>query len=629
MTLLCGIYNRHGTPVDTSSLDPMLHSMGASTTNVTSWNGGPIALAFIQSAQQQASFQTHAQQQLIADTRLDEVSALQRLFPGAPLRPYSDVQLISHALAKKGTQCIPKITGEFALAHWHHESGTLTLARDEFGHRPLYIHIDNEQIIFASEAAAIATICGRKPHLPSIAKLSLPMGGLNEPNASCFDGIEAVPAGASMRFTADQVETQYWARPFTAKAISHRNDKEIIDGLKSLLTTVTADKLRGCHHAAVLLSGGLDSTTVAAYAKKHALKHGTKLTFFAAVSGTHAEAEWPDESPWIEQAAKALDIEVIRIAATHNGPFDGLETEIAHAGFPQLSSRHYLYTAFAQACRERDIQLILDGLGGEFGPSFHGNGCLTEWLFTGQWIRFQREIRMLAKVQQRHVLGVIRSHVLRPLLGTLMQLGLGFSNHEGFGAWEQHPLIKPSFVKTQLGDSLRGDKNKQAALNFDALSPRAQQLRNLQYLRGQQTAALPSWRHLHYAYPLADRRVLEYCLAAPAHLKIHNGFTRYLIRAAMPACVPDSIRWRTSKEPFSPDYQRRYNTQRGDALAFINSIKKDSQTADIIDLDALAQLLDRGMTTAKPNNAADFSAMHNVTRAVYLAAFLQSCSDWR
>jgi asparagine synthase (glutamine-hydrolysing) len=129
---------------------------------------------------------------------------------------------------------------------------------------------------------------------------------------------------------------------------------------------------------------------------------------------------------------------------------------------------------------------------------------------------------------------------------------------------------------------------------------------------------------IRFTHPWLDKRVLEFCLAAPAHLKMRNGYQRYLIRAALDGVLPKRIQWRTTKAPFSPDYNARYNAQLGKAREFVAAIGAKDPVRAAIDVAQLKRLLNPVDLRATSTIARDL-----VPASIYAICFLRQFSEFR
>jgi hypothetical protein len=127
--------------------------------------------------------------------------------------------------------------------------------------------------------------------------------------------------------------------------------------------------------------------------------------------------------------------------------------------------------------------------------------------------------------------------------------------------------------------------------------------------------------------PLLDRRIVEICLAAPLALKLRDGYPRALARSMLANKVPDLIRFRTSKQAFSPDYAQRFNRQVPAVERKLAAIPRGDPVRDIVDVPKLHRMSRHRMTDPTGDSPADFDATHNLPMGVYLIAFLRQYLD--
>lgn len=92
---------------------------------------------------------------------------------------------------------------------------------------------------------------------------------------------------------------------------------------------------------------------------------------------------------------------MVYVTDAWRGPCDEVEQLIWGREVPLYTSRHYLYTAFAAQVAQRQGRLLLDGVGGEFGPSSHGEGFYPELLLRGQWWLLGQELHWRAVREER------------------------------------------------------------------------------------------------------------------------------------------------------------------------------------------------------------------------------------
>ena len=188
--------------------------------------------------------------------------------------------------------------------------------------------------------------------------------------------------------------------------------------------------------------------------------------------------------------------------------------------------------------------------------------------------------------------------------------------------------MQASFVEEVLGVEL-GDMAR--AVEQLGRPPRTHRQAQIQAIERTQTGVgrgFSGFEHVSMSYPFLDRRVIEFCLAAPGDLKVHDGHTRYLVRAALEGLLPPAIQWRTTKEPFSPDFHLRYNRQRPSAFSRLSNIPSHDPVREIVDVDQLARLAAVDMEGNRGKTPADFAAMHLVPLGCKLIAFLRRFSEY-
>jgi len=352
------------------------------------------------------------------------------------------------------------------------------------------------------------------------------------------------------------------------------------------------------------------------------LKRQNKLLFaFSAVLPEGYQGRGTDERVFIDQFKSFENIDLCYVTNGARGPFDNLDRLVWGGEQPRYMSRHYQYTAFAEAAVEKGCRLILEGVGGELGPSFHGDGIMAEWLLRGKWLTLTAELRKRTAIEDLSLWRLLKGEVIKPLVpGFILDRRPRFDICQSF---ESSPIRK-SFVEQYLGQDLLQDIR---AVD-QAVRPRADHLEN-------QLSAISlsigggggnyyvGYEQIRTFYPFFDLRVLNLCLAAPAHLKIRNGYKRNLVRIGMKGILPEKLRYRTSKEPLGPDFHDRYNRQRLQVVDYLARIKPDDPVRMIVDIPKLQRMTGHIMATNRCDTPLDFAAMHSVPFGMYLVAFLK------
>jgi hypothetical protein len=93
--------------------------------------------------------------------------------------------------------------------------------------------------------------------------------------------------------------------------------------------------------------------------------------------------------------------------------------------------------------------------------------------------------------------------------------------------------------------------------------------------------------------------------------------------------LPEKIRWRLSKAPFSPDYVRRYNEKRLQVRTLLDEIRQTDPIREIVDVSLLQDLLNTPMTSNRGEGRENFAGMQIVPRGLFLITFLRQFEEFR
>lgn len=166
----------------------------------------------------------------------------------------SDVEVIVHLYEELGERCFERLRGMFAVALWDGERSRLVLARDRFGIKPLYLADVADGLAFSSEVGPLLTLgAASSPDVQAIGDL-LSLGYVPG-NASGLEGIRSLSPGTALIWQAGVVRETEFA-----------GIEPVFSPLEETLAEAVQIHLRSDVPLAVLLSGGLDSSLIAALA---------------------------------------------------------------------------------------------------------------------------------------------------------------------------------------------------------------------------------------------------------------------------------------------------------------------------------------------------------------------------
>ncbi len=192
---------------------------------------------------------------------------------GHSFQSQSDTEVILAAYAEWGTDCLTRFNGMFALAIFDAQENRLFLARDRAGEKPLFYHLDQRTLRFASELKGLLA-CPSLPRTvdPEALDCFLALGFI--PGDRCIlKGYSKLPPGNAMTFdlaTGSVKVWRYWRLPDLAEEADQADEEALLDELESLLEASVGRQLVADVPVGVLLSGGTDSSLITALAVRNA-----------------------------------------------------------------------------------------------------------------------------------------------------------------------------------------------------------------------------------------------------------------------------------------------------------------------------------------------------------------------
>ena len=200
---------------------------------------------------------------------------------GVAFHTHSDTEVLYHALARWDLKALERLQGMFAFVLLRPERGEVLLGRDRMGIKPLHIHLDERQLIVASEAKTIAASGCVDAKLDSLALAQVFRFNHTLGSRSALQSVETLAPGSTLRVRLNDMSRQHdrYFRPRLRQPTARRFRDRVakLDGAfcRAIESHVQADVPVACY-----MSGGIDSCGMAA-AAHHAI--GNKLTTYSMV----------------------------------------------------------------------------------------------------------------------------------------------------------------------------------------------------------------------------------------------------------------------------------------------------------------------------------------------------------
>ena len=494
---------------------------------------------------------------------------------GHSFKTRSDSEVIAHAYEQWGAECVERLQGMFAFAvhdtrstGQEQSAGTLFLARDRIGIKPLYYAVISSQqsagsnsLVFASEVRTLLA-SGLVPRRLSAEALQsyLLFGSVSEP-MTLIEGVLSLPPGHTI--TVDLADNgsaiqprPYWslAKRISARRHANENFQPLTAGNGHAQTshsttlarvrTLLEESVRG-HLIAdvpvgVFLSGGIDSTSLAALASRE-------------VSGIHtftvsfAEKEF-NEAAIARRTAAQFGTTHEEVLLSSDEMLSRLDEAVASLDQPSIDGINTYFVSWS--ARQAGLKVTLSGLGGD--EVFGGYSTFRR---TPQ---FQRLAAAGARVP-----GSVRSAMNSTISGVGGRLVSGDATRKISALWSSPESLpdpyyfgRALFTPAQVVDLMTNVTSSEPTLWWKWLSQSAEQARRLDpfaavscmeiqsYLVNtllRDTDSMSMAHSLEVRVPFLDHRLVEFVTALPQELKLRKGVAKALLVASLRDLLPDEV----------------------------------------------------------------------------------------
>ncbi|MBT9493214.1 MAG: asparagine synthase (glutamine-hydrolyzing) [Paucibacter sp.] len=446
---------------------------------------------------------------------------------GHVFHSHSDTEVLLAAFAEWGEAALQRFNGMWAFVIYDPARGELFIARDRFGVKPLYVWQGaGGELLLASEIKSLLAhpLVQTAPDRAACQEF-LTSGPNEAAQGTLFEGIQRFPAGHFARYALGSGRLQpqsFWAWPQAAQGdapFSAPEAAQVQARYLELLDDAVRLRLRSDVPVGTALSGGLDSSSVAMLVNRQLRRlqvEGQQQVF----SSVYLDPRYrdSDESSFIAEVAAQLQVSSHRIEARwqdlpqeHERMIWALDTPPANT----LMSSWHTYRLVA----EQGVTVTLDGQGAD------------------------EQLAGYARYVRNHVVNApwgeslrAAAHFQRVMPGFAAQLG------SGLGLKALASLAGPAAAQRLVGLLRMGSRPMQTvdqALRADFAGP----LANLIHYADRSAMA---WS-VESRMPFMDYRLVEFLAQVPPAYKLHQGWTKWLARAAVAPQLPQNIVWRRDK----------------------------------------------------------------------------------
>lgn len=280
------------------------------------------------------------------------------ILEGVKFSTDSDTEVLLRGIQQRGWTILNQLEGMWAFAFYQEDTGVLTLCRDRFGEKPLWIRHGADGIFFASEVPVLATLSG-VPNAPDLHHLRrfLVLGykSLYKGEETFVKGVSQVPPGVLMRVdpSGAVTTTRYWTPSLSIEEGMSFHDA--VGRTRDLLLRSVDLRLRADVPLAFSLSGGVDSVALASLATAGL---GADVHGFT-IMNTDPRYE---ERMLVEEAVRTLGIEHTWVPLSTIGFLERLRGLVATRGEPLLTLSSYVQSLLMEQIGSHGYKVVVGAL---------------------------------------------------------------------------------------------------------------------------------------------------------------------------------------------------------------------------------------------------------------------------
>jgi asparagine synthase (glutamine-hydrolysing) len=576
MSGILGFYRLDGSPAQASVLEAMLTSLrhrgpdGSST-----WISGSVGLGHLMLRTTPESLvegfplrESARGFVLTADIRLDNRADLSKEL-GLTAKEPGDGAIVLAAYARWGERCVEHLLGDFAFALWDPKRRLLFCARDPFGTKSFYYHHETARLFaFGSEERAVLS-CNGVSSSPDRRRIADYLVDLCDHESTFFSAIRCLPAAHSMTVHPEGIVLRrYWDLDPT-KGLEGLTDEEYADGFRDRFVEAVRCRLRSDHPVGVLLSGGLDSSSITCIASRLLAEQGRgPLHTFTSRFESFSDS---NETAFVEAVLQRGGLQPHVVLSHEIPPLQYLRELVDCLGGPCDNPHASAGWSLRQTIGEQAVRVVLDGGSGDIVVSYDLL-YLTELARTPRrWPELFREARAVSRTMwggRRSALRILLARGVVPFLPGGLQTLLFRARGENPRSTRRIGLVHPSLAR-EVGLRERLQELRQAHRSIrDCRMDHYLSLGHPTVARSSETTDKLNSRHgFEGRSPFLDRRLAEYCLALPREQKFSGGLTRPVVRRALGEVLPVEVRSRPGKGDYNRDFAQNLHSLEKDRLS--------------------------------------------------------------
>ncbi|MBL4812768.1 MAG: hypothetical protein JKX69_10545 [Rhodobacteraceae bacterium] len=551
MSGICGIIRLDGhAPAagDVAAICGKMQVRGPDGT--TSWLGAEAGFGYCRLAsttdEQMPVHDTQTGAVLVGDIRLDNRAGLLASLGCDPA--LGDGALVMLAWRRWGAACLDHLMGDFAFAIWQPQRRALFLARDQIGMRQLnYTFVEGKFIAFATEAEPLLALDDVPLRLNPTRVADFLDGGMEHADltSTFFEGIYRLPPAHCLTFEGQKPHLRrYWQLEPVAELVLD-SDAAYEAAFAKVFEQALQDRLRSVGAVGAMLSGGMDSGTIAALGGRLLAKTGAKLPSFSAINNADATCK-ETRAALAAMRAPGLAPHKVDLAKIEQLR-PGLEAHLRGCGEP-FDANMVMINAVYLTAKQAGMTVVLDGAGGDLvlGEGRRVERLIARGQFSEAWAESRASTRFWGpdpEPEGGFARAVYRAIVPR-WLRMVRRAGLRDRRRETPADW----LLSPALL-ARIGYANRRPPRaapRTGIVSFcqeriNAITSSGTAISRERYDR------VAGAHGIEPRDPFMDLRVIRFCLSLPEAQVHKDGWPKMILRRVTQGLLPDETRWRRGR----------------------------------------------------------------------------------
>ena len=443
---------------------------------------------------------------------------------GQSFETRSDTEVLLRYLDRYGWKGLDRCEGMWAFALYDENNGSLTLSRDRFGEKPLYLYEDETGLYFGSEIKFLRALSGKGFEINYRHIYRYLVNGyksLYKVDETFFENVNELPASSVLIISSDcsRIQERYWTPVYAVD--SSMQYKDAVARARDALIRSIKLRLRADFPLAFCMSGGVDSNSLISIAKNifDYDVHG-----FTIVNTDERYIE----QDLVDYVVSELDIRHTSVAVNKDGFLENLRCLIQYHDAPVYTISYYAHWLLMERIAQEGYRISISGTAAdELFTGYYDHHAMYLYEVRNDPLLFRESLENWLK----HIKPIVRNPVLQdPQV---------FVKNPGERA---HIYLDADVFTTYLKGVFRE--------HFYESDYCGELLRN-RMLNELFSEAVPVILHeddlnaMYYSIenrsPYLDRELFEFCYGIPARYLIQDGYTKKVLRDSMRGIVPEKI----------------------------------------------------------------------------------------